>query len=135
MPRKGKTDYSLSKKTRQKISLSMRGERNPNYGKSLSEETRQKISEALRGSRNPKWKGGLVSEEQRIRNSGQYQNWKKAVWTRDECQCVKCGSGEKISAHHILPFKEYPEERFALDNGITWCYECHSDYHGFPIGT
>ena len=49
-PNYGKT---LSKETRKKISETLKGENNPNYGKTLSKETRKKISEALKGENNP----------------------------------------------------------------------------------
>jgi hypothetical protein len=50
-----------SEETRKKISESMKGENNPQYGKSLSEETRKKLSDAM--------KGKIQSKETRIKRS------------------------------------------------------------------
>lgn len=48
-----RTNRTLSEKTKQKISLSLTGVKNPNYGKSLSYEHRNKISQSMKEY----WKG------------------------------------------------------------------------------
>ena len=45
--------HTLSEETKKKISLSLMGNRNPNFNKRLSIEYRTKISNSLIGSRNP----------------------------------------------------------------------------------
>lgn len=45
----------FSEETREKLSISKRGSRNPNYGKSPSEKTKLKMSAAHAGSRNVKY--------------------------------------------------------------------------------
>lgn len=47
--------YVRTEEHRRKISESLKGENNPNYGKTLSEEHRQKISESLKGENNPNY--------------------------------------------------------------------------------
>lgn len=50
--------------------------------------------------------------------------WAKTVKTRDNYQCVICGSNEKPNAHHIIP-RENKEYKLNIDNGITLCVKHH----------
>lgn len=65
-----------------------------------------------------------------IRNSKEYSLWRLAVYERDHYTCQNCGKvGGKLNAHHIKPFKRFPEFRFDVNNGITLCFECHKLAH------
>lgn len=81
----------------------------------------------LIGEKNPNWRGGITPENKKIRCSLEYKLWRKAVFERDNYQCIWGGKehGNKLHADHIKPFSLYPELRFAIDNGRTLCYECH----------
>lgn len=108
-------------------------------GKKRSYEDRKKMSENRKGltakENHPKWKGGISSEYTSIRNSFEYKEWRRAVFIRDRWTCILCGyrskgkiKGQKrsdIEADHIKRFSEYPELRFAIDNGRTLCKPCH----------
>lgn len=64
------------------------------------------------------------------RHSKQYQEWRSQVFERDNFKCQVCGQvGGKLNAHHIKTFKDYPDLRFELSNGITLCEKCHRDLH------
>ena len=110
------------------------------YGKPRNNITKQRISERL--------KGKLFSEEHkqsiskarielfdRIGRVGktergwQFARWKKQIYKRDNYTCKKCGSIDNLFAHHILSWKDYPELRFELENGITLCGICHKKLH------
>ena len=39
----------------------------------------------------------------------------------DKGQCRMCGSKEDLQVHHILPWRDFPEERYNIKNGITLC--------------
>ena len=54
-----------------------------------------------------------------------YRDWRKAVFERDNFECIWCGSTENLNADHIKPFAYFPELRFAIDNGRTLCKKCH----------
>ena len=83
------------------------------------------------GENHPNWKGGLTTENHKIRNSKEYSRWRMAVFTRDNfiCQCchdISKANRRKIKAHHILNFSEHEELRFDVSNGITICDTCHN---------
>ena len=56
--------------------------------------------------------------------------WRDEVLLRDNYTCQLCGSPERPEAHHIYPFRYYPERQFDVDNGITLCYWCHKKVTG-----
>lgn len=102
-------------------------------------EVKKKISESKIGSKNPNWKGGISPINILIRNSSEMRLWRKSIFERDNYTCIWCGArngnGKAIVLHadHIKPFAQFPELRFAIDNGRTLCRECHktTDSYGF----
>lgn len=106
-------------------------------GRKLSTELRKKYSEVQKkrvlGGTHNFWKGGIDSINKRIRGSLEYRLWREAVFKRDNWTCIWCGiRGGKLEADHIKRFSDYPELRFAIDNGRTLCKNCHlkTDTHG-----
>ena len=94
-------------------------------------EVKQKIADSKMGDKNPNWKGGISPFNVLIRNSAEMRLWRKSVFSRDNYICQDCGArngnGKAIvlNADHIKSFAEFPELRFAIDNGRTLCVECH----------
>jgi 5-methylcytosine-specific restriction endonuclease McrA len=118
--RKGKHH---SEETKRKLSISHKGHL-------VSIETRQKISKRLKGIRRIRRKSYTISEHEKLRKCSDYKLWHKAVLERDNFTCQKCGQhGGDLVVHHINNFAEFPELRFALDNGITLCETCHKKFH------
>jgi hypothetical protein len=129
--KKGKPSNMLGKhhseETKRKMSISSKGK---NKGKHHSIETRLKMSKLRKGDKCNFWKGGLVSENLKIRASIEYCLWREAVFARDNWTCQKTGvKGGKLRCHHIQNFAQYPELRFAIDNGITLSNESHKEFH------
>lgn len=61
------------------------------------------------------------------RNDPTYKEWRRQVWLRDKFAC-KIGNPDccgRIEAHHILSWKDYPELRYEVNNGITLCHFHH----------
>ena len=141
-----------------------KGKDHPNYGKKFSPELRAKLSKAqletpnhsTRGKRlsdehrkkiaignigktvgdkNGNWKGGTSKEYAQLRTTFAYRKWKRAVLGRDDYTCVKCGEREGVVPHHILEFAYYPDERFAVDNGVSVCFNCHMGLHDWTVST
>ena len=56
--------------------------------------------------------------------------WREAVFARDNWTCQKTKiRGDELIAHHIQNFSDFPELRFAIDNGITFSKEAHFEFH------
>lgn len=122
-PWKGKKRPSPSVETRKKMSKALKG-------RVHSEETKQKMREAqlslVKAGRHPMWRGGITPERTKIWKSKEYQQWRKAVFERDNYTCQCCGErGGTLNADHIKPFSTFPELRFELSNGRTLCVQCH----------
>jgi hypothetical protein len=119
----------LSEKTKQKISNKNKGNKNA-LGIKLSIETRKKMSESRKKEKHPNWKGGITPINKKIRNSVEFRLWREAVFARDNWTCQKYHiKGGKLHPHHIQNFSDYPEFRFAIDNGITLSRDAHKEFH------
>lgn len=81
-----------------------------------------------------RWKGG-VNYHRVERATDEYIKWRKEVFSRDLYTCQKCGKRNgngysvKLCGHHILNWKDNPNERYNVKNGITLCEECHIRFH------
>lgn len=123
----------LSEEQKNKISLG-------NMGRIVTKETREKISKKNAGQKRPsatgennyKWikERTKILENHRIRGSLENKLWIKACMIRDDFTCQKTGKrGGRLVVHHINNFNDFPELRFALDNGITLSIESHIEFH------
>ena len=128
---KGHSNFLVkhSQETKKKMSKSAKGKHKFWQGKKMSIEHRRKIRDTLISIRenNHAWKGGITPINKAIRDSLEYKLWREAVFKRDNYQCIWGGKehSSKLNADHIKRFSDYPELRFAIDNGRTLCIDCH----------
>ncbi len=127
----GRKGYKHSKQTREKISLANKGRKHTEEAKKIMSHLRiGKKSPKTTGVNNWNWKGGITTENHKIRNSVQYKLWQNAVFARDGYVCQKTKvKGGRLVAHHIFNFSSHTQLRLAIDNGITLSVESHKEFH------
>lgn len=82
------------------------------------------------GSLHHNWKGGITSDNEKIRKSNEYKEWQIKVFRRDDYVCQHCGKqGHYLHAHHVKSFSRYHHLRFEVNNGLTLCKYCHQKIH------
>ena len=110
---KGKTK---SEEHRCNISESLKGDNNPNYGKTRSKKTRRKISISSggNGELNRKWPG-MERWARRAKEITPFCEW--------------CYSEDRLEAHHIMPKAKFPRYAYDLDNARVMCHQCHKTCH------
>jgi len=122
-----------TKDSKKKIADFRTGKSSGMLGKKHTIESRQKMSKnTKRGSDCNLWRGGITDLNLNLRNSSLYKIWRESVFLRDNFTCQKkdceyCNNkiGVMLNAHHIKSFSKYPELRFNIQNGITYCKEYH----------
>ena len=55
--------------------------------------------------------------------------WRSAVIEKDGKVCARCGAHKNLHAHHVRPWKKFPDLRFDVGNGQTLCGSCHYYVH------
>lgn len=124
---------------------SLKGERNPFFGKHHIEKSKQKMSKShignpgcpgnkngmfgRCGAASPAWKGGITPYRTRIWQTPMYKTWRKKVFERDHFTCQMCDTrGGRLEAHHIQPIVDNKNTLLTFDvkNGITLCKTCHA---------
>lgn len=82
--------------------------------------------EMVTGENHPNWKGGVNSENRKLRSTPECLKWRQDVLRRDNYQCQCCGSSSNLNVHHIYNFLDHIDLRLNIDNGLTLCEQCHS---------
>lgn len=94
-------------------------------------EVRKKMASAKRGIFGEKTNRWITDRsklsKKQIRNDYAYQEWRRLVWNRDRfiCKLKNNDCNGKIISHHILPWRDYPDKRYEVNNGITLCHYHH----------
>lgn len=108
------------------------GEKSSTFGKKgfFAGKKRPEHSEKMIGSGNSNWKGGITSENHKIRYSIESKLFRKSCMERDNFTCQKTGQiGGKLVVHHINNFADFPELRTSISNGITLSDKSHREFH------
>lgn len=102
--------------------------------KKLSESLKKAYSEGrritvvLKGDKNPRWISDRTKLKKSDRQCGSaYTEWRNLVFKRDgfKCRILNSDCDGRIEAHHILSWKDHPELRYVVNNGITVCHKHH----------
>lgn len=83
-----------------------------------------------KGSNHPNWiedRTQIIGRHNRNLHDPEYKQWRKNVCNRDEWKCKILNSDCKgrLEVHHILGWKDHPELRYEVNNGITLCHFHH----------
>lgn len=156
--KKGIYSEETIKKIRQaNINRNWKKENHPNWkggkpkcidcGKKLSTYTAKRCIKCYnnynRGKNHYNWQNGITPIIFQIRNCFKYRQWRSDVFTRDNFQCIFCGTKGTIEADHYPKlfsqiFHENNiksiadalkcEEFWNINNGRTLCIECHKKF-------
>ncbi len=64
----------------------------------------------------------------KVRSKG-YSNWRLEIKERDRWKCRRCGSPHFLNVHHPLEVSNHIDLVLDAENGITWCQDCHEEFH------
>ena len=98
-----------------------------NTGKHFSLLHKERLSQSHSGLNHYRWIEDRGSVQRNLRNDPEYLQWVKMVKKRDHNICklkAKTCKGYNI-VHHIKSWKNYPEIRYLINNGITLCQAHH----------
>lgn len=137
--------------------LELQRKRRREYGYRKSRERGQLLWKDFRGKNHFNWKGGISPLVDLIKHCQEAKTWRKRIYQRDNYTCQECRRKESdtISPHHKKRFSfilaEFLQEynqfspiedketllRLAtkyqpfwdVDNGITYCKDCHNEKH------
>jgi len=140
---KGSNHYDYGKHRSKAIKIKLR---KANLGKKLSEETKKKLSLANKGENNPmfgkrgelspNWNPNLNNEERKKsqenrQNLSDFVKWSKTIKQIYNfiCQICEDDKGGNLVSHHLYNWKDYPQKRYDLGNGICVCKNCHNLFH------
>lgn len=137
----------ITEETRLKMRLAKLGKVGNNLGYRFTDEQRKKLSTShlgqvawnkgiewleFRGEKHPRWvfdrnKLQKYGNDNQDRRSSAYRYWRQQVWLRDNfaCKIANPDCSGRIEAHHILSYREHPELRYEINNGITLCHFHH----------
>ena len=113
------------------LATCLKGRKRPPF----SDKWKKNMSDSHKGiyarDKHPNWKGGITGELQLLRHTKEYDEWRFKVYRKYYYHCIECKKhcSNNIVAHHTKDFKNYPEIRFDVNNGVVMCRKCHLLLH------
>ena len=102
---------------------------NPERALKISSAKKGKLQPWMKGERNHRWilDRTLLVKSEKKHLDGRYREWMRQVKNRDywKCQISNDNCSGRVEAHHILCWKDFPELRYEIKNGITLCHFHH----------
>lgn len=140
---RGRTNFKHSDETKAKM-RAIKLDRLSRLGYINTPEIRAKISSTLTGRKNPahslrmrgrsgpsspRWINDRtqLKTDRRHAYDTRYREWMFKVKTRDgwKCKIADTNCSGRMEAHHILTWRDFPELRYQINNGITLCQHHH----------
>ena len=94
-----------------------------------NDEERAEAKLKMSGSNNPRWitNRNEIKIGERSLNDPLQKQWRMSVKNRDgwKCKISNDTCFGRLEAHHILPWRDFPELRYDVNNGITLCQHHH----------
>ena len=83
-----------------------------------------------KGKAHPRWikdRTKIVGRHNRTLHDSDYKIWHRAVCERDNFKCRMQDKNCKgrLEVHHIFIWKDHPQLRYNINNGITLCHAHH----------
>lgn len=98
-------------------------------GKKHTIEWKIDRSRRFSGKNAPRYKENRESlrTDERHSHDTRYKYWSQSVKNRDgwSCKIHNHDCSGRVEAHHILGWRDFPELRYKLENGITLCRAHH----------
>ena len=93
-------------------------------------EKQKAVMRAKKGELHPRWindRTTVVGRHNRSFHDSDMKRWRIGVYQRDnyKCKIADTSCRGRLEAHHILVWKDYPELRYEINNGITLCHYHH----------
>ena len=123
-----------------KLSEKYKGKGNPMYGKhawnykrnmndypQMGFQKGHKCLNHMIGENHYRWIKDRDLINIKERNNSEYRQWRYQIFKRDRhiCKINNKDCKGKVIAHHILSWKDHPELRYNINNGITLCQAHH----------
>ncbi len=90
----------------------------------------KELMEKKIGALNTHYNHSLTESDRDRKRGSRHVWWSNKVKRRDSFTCQKCQvTGVNLAAHHIRSYYKDKEYRYDIENGITFCEDCHIKFH------